>query len=205
VFGGKLRVFRAAYLSLVKFLESSLSLIDEGSVECFVKVLESAYREGRKVFVVGVGRSGLVGRAFAMRLMHLGFSAHVVGETVTPAAREGDVLVAISGSGRSAAVVAVAEVAKRLGVRVVALTSYPDSPLAKLADMVLVVPGRTKVSQEDRWEVRQLMGLHEPLAPLGTQFELVAQVLLDSAISELMARLGKDEEDLREFHANVEV
>ena len=205
MFGGKLRVFRAAYLSLVKFLESSLSLIDEGSVECFVKVLESAYREGRKVFVVGVGRSGLVGRAFAMRLMHLGFSAHVVGETVTPAAREGDVLVAISGSGRSAAVVAVAEVAKRLGVRVVALTSYPDSPLAKLADMVLVVPGRTKVSQEDRWEVRQLMGLHEPLAPLGTQFELVAQVLLDSAISELMARLGKDEEDLREFHANVEV
>lgn len=205
MFGGKLRVFRAAYLSLVKFLESSLSLIDEGSVECFAKVLESAYREGRKVFVVGVGRSGLVGRAFAMRLMHLGFSAYVVGETVTPAAREGDVLVAISGSGRSAAVVAVAEVAKRLGVRVVALTSYPDSPLAKLADMVLVVPGRTKVSQEDRWEVRQLMGLHEPLAPLGTQFELVAQVLLDSVISELMARLGKDEEDLREFHANVEV
>jgi 6-phospho-3-hexuloisomerase len=205
VFGGKLRVFRAAYLSLVKFLESSLSLIDEGSVEYFVEVLESAYKEGRKVFVVGVGRSGLVGRAFAMRLMHLGFSAYVVGETVTPAAREGDVLVAISGSGRSAAVVAVAEVAKRLGVRVVALTSYPDSPLAKLADMVLVVPGRTKVSQEDRWEVRQLMGLHEPLAPLGTQFELVAQVLLDSVISELMARLGKDEEDLREFHANVEV
>ena len=205
MFGGRLRVFRTAYLSLVKFLEGSLSLIDEGSVEYFVKVLESAYREGRKVFVVGVGRSGLVGRAFAMRLMHLGFSAYVVGETVTPAAREGDVLVAISGSGRSAAVVAVAEVAKRLGVRVAALTSYPDSPLAKLADMVVVVPGRTKVSQEDRWEVRQLMGLHEPLAPLGTQFELVAQVLLDSAISELMARLGKDEEDLREFHANVEV
>jgi len=199
------RVFRTAYLSLVKFLESSLGLLDEGSVEGFVKLLESAYREGRKVFVVGVGRSGLVGRTFAMRLMHLGFSAYVVGETVTPAAREGDVLVAISGSGRSAAVVAVAEVAKNLGVRVVALTSYPDSPLAKLADMVLVVPGRTKVSHEDRWEVRQLLGLHEPLAPLGTQFELVAQVLLDSVISELMARLGKDEEDLKEFHANVEV
>ena len=200
-----MRVFRTAYLSLVKFLESSLGLLDEGSVEGFVKLLESAYREDRKVFVVGVGRSGLVGRTFAMRLMHLGFSAYVVGETVTPAAREGDVLVAISGSGRSAAVVAVAEVAKNLGVRVVALTSYPDSPLAKLADMVLVVPGRTKVSHEDRWEVRQLLGLHEPLAPLGTQFELVAQVLLDSVISELMARLGKDEEDLKEFHANVEV
>jgi len=199
------RVFRTAYMSLVKFLEGSLDLLDEGSVEGFVKLLESAYREGRRVFVVGVGRSGLVGRAFAMRLMHLGFSAYVVGETVTPAAGEGDVLVAISGSGRSAAVVAVAEVAKNLGVRVVALTSYPDSALAKLADMVVVIPGRTKVSHEDRWEVRQLLGLHEPLAPLGTQFELVAQVFLDSVVSELMARLGKDEEDLREYHANVEV
>jgi len=192
-------------MSLVKFLEGSLDLLDEGSVEGFVKLLESAYREGRRVFVVGVGRSGLVGRAFAMRLMHLGFSAYVVGETVTPAAGEGDVLVAISGSGRSAAVVAVAEVAKNLGVRVVALTSYPDSALAKLADMVVVIPGRTKVSHEDRWEVRQLLGLHEPLAPLGTQFELVAQVFLDSVVSELMARLGKDEEDLKEYHANVEV
>lgn len=200
-----MRVFRTAYMSLVKFLEGSLDLLDEGSVEGFVKLLESAYREGRRVFVVGVGRSGLVGRAFAMRLMHLGFSAYVVGETVTPAAGEGDVLVAISGSGRSAAVVAVAEVAKNLGVRVVALTSYPDSALAKLADMVVVIPGRTKVSHEDRWEVRQLLGLHEPLAPLGTQFELVAQVFLDSVVSELMARLGKDEEDLREYHANVEV
>jgi len=199
------RVFRTAYMSLVKFLEGSLDLLDEGSVEGFVKLLESAYREGRRVFVVGVGRSGLVGRAFAMRLMHLGFSAYVVGETVTPAAGEGDVLVAISGSGRSAAVVAVAEVAKNLGVRVVALTSYPDSALAKLADMVVVIPGRTKVSHEDRWEVRQLLGLHEPLAPLGTQFELVAQVFLDSVVSELMARLGKDEEDLKEYHANVEV
>jgi len=199
------RIFRTAYMSLVKFLEGSLDLLDEGSVEGFVKLLESAYREGRRVFVVGVGRSGLVGRAFAMRLMHLGFSAYVVGETVTPAAGEGDVLVAISGSGRSAAVVAVAEVAKNLGVRVVALTSYPDSALAKLADMVVVIPGRTKVSHEDRWEVRQLLGLHEPLAPLGTQFELVAQVFLDSVVSELMARLGKDEEDLREYHANVEV
>jgi 6-phospho-3-hexuloisomerase len=140
-----------------------------------------------------------------MRLMHLGFSAYVVGETITPSARAGDVLVAISGSGRTAAVVATAEIAKSLGVKVVALTSYPDSLLAKIADMVVVIPGRTKVSKEDRWEVRQLLGLHEPLAPLGTQFELVSQVVLDSLISELMDRLGLEEEDLKEQHANVEV
>ncbi len=199
-----LRAFKRAYLSLVKFLEASINLISDSELDSLANLLESVYREGRKVFVVGVGRSGLVGRAFAMRLMHLGFSAYVVGETITPSARAGDVLIAISGSGRSAAVVATAEVAKSLGMKVVALTSYPDSPLAKLADMVITIPGRTKVSQEDRWEVRQLLGLHEPLAPLGTQFELVSQVVLDSMISELMYRLGIDEEDMKEQHANVE-
>ena len=200
-----MKVFRRAYLALVKYLEAAASFISDDEVESLVRTLEQVYRDGRRVFVVGVGRSGLVGRAFAMRLMHLGFSAYVVGETVTPAARAGDLLIAISGSGRSAAVVAAAEVAKSLGVKVVALTSYPDSPLSKIADMVVSIPGRTKVSHEDRWEVRQLLGLHEPLAPLGTQFELVAQVVLDSIISELMERLGIDEEDLRELHANVEV
>jgi len=200
-----LRAFKRAYLSLVKFLEASLSLLSDSEIDSLAGLLESVYRDGKRVFVVGVGRSGLVGRAFAMRLMHLGFSAYVVGETITPSARAGDVLVAISGSGRTAAVVATAEVAKSLGVKVVALTSYPDSLLAKIADMVVVIPGRTKVSKEDRWEVRQLLGLHEPLAPLGTQFELVSQVVLDSLISELMDRLGLEEEDLKEQHANVEV
>lgn len=200
-----MKVFKRAYMSLVKYLEAAAGLVSDSEVETLVKMLESVYREGKRVFVVGVGRSGLVGRAFAMRLMHLGFSAYVVGETVTPAARVGDLLIAISGSGRSAVVVAAAEVAKNMGVKVVALTSYPDSSLAKIADMVVTIPGRTKISYEDRWEVRQLLGLHEPLAPLGTQFELVAQVVLDSVISELMSRLGIDEENLREYHANVEV
>ncbi len=200
-----MKVFRRAYLSLVKYLEAALDFISESELETFLKLLESAHRDGRRIFVVGVGRSGLIGRAFAMRLMHLGFHAYVVGETVTPAARAGDVLIAISGSGRSAAVVAAAEIARSLGVKVVALTSYPDSPLAKIADMVVSIPGRTKVSHEDRWEVRQLLGLHEPLAPLGTQFELVAQVVLDSVIFELMSRLGVEEEDMLELHANVEV
>ncbi|MCX8208383.1 MAG: 6-phospho-3-hexuloisomerase [Sulfolobales archaeon] len=200
-----MKVFRRAYHSLVKYLEAASDFISESELEYFVKTLESVYRENKRAFIVGVGRSGLVGRAFAMRLMHLGFSAYVVGETVTPAARAGDLLIAISGSGRSAAVVAAAEVAKSLNMMVVALTSYADSPLAKKADLVVIIPGRTKVSREDRWEVRQLLGLHEPLAPLGTQFEIVAQVVLDSVISELMHRLGVEEEEMKEYHANVEV
>jgi len=88
---------------------------------------------------------------------------------------------------------------------IIAITSYSDSPLAKTADAVVIVPGRTKVARIDDYFARQILGLHEPLAPLGTLFEDTAMVFLDSVVAELMKRLNKTEEDLEKMHANVEV
>ena len=51
-----------------------------------------------KILVAGAGRSGFAVKAFAMRLMHMGFDAYVVNETVTPNIEPGDVLVVGSGS-----------------------------------------------------------------------------------------------------------
>ena len=56
-------------------------------------------QNARRIFVVGAGRSGLALRMSAMRLMHLGFDVHVVGEVTAPAISKGDVLLAASGSG----------------------------------------------------------------------------------------------------------
>jgi 6-phospho-3-hexuloisomerase len=139
-----------------------------------------------------------------MRLMHLGFRSFVLGETITPSIGEGDLLIAISGSGTTSLVVAAAEAAKMMKSRVVAVTSFRDSPLAKLSDLVVNVPGRTKVARMDDYFARQVLGIHEPLAPLGTLFEDTVMVLLDSVIAELMYRLGKTENDLKRMHANVE-
>lgn len=200
-----LKVFRESYAALSKFVISALDLINEDEVGKFIKLLETSYESGKKVLVIGAGRSGLIGRAFAMRLMHLGFNTYVLGETIVPALQPGDVVVAISGSGRTRLVVTAAEVAKSVGARVVAVTTFPDSPLAQIADYVVRVPGRSKISAEDDYNVRQLIGIYEPLAPLGTLFELTAMVTLDAVISELMTRLGKTEEDLRQRHANIEI
>ncbi len=184
---------------------NSTKNIKEFQFEDFINLLLATYNEGRKVLVVGAGRSGLIGRAFAMRLMHLGFNVYVLGDTIVPPLRANDVLVAISGSGRTRLVVTVAEAAKSVNAKVVALTTYINSPLANLADLVVEIPGRTKVSSENDYHLRQLMGIYEPLAPLGTLFELTAMVLLDALIPELMIRLGKTEEDLRRLHANIEI
>jgi len=159
----------------------------------------------KRVFVFGVGRSGLVGKAFAARLAHLKFQVYVVGETITPAVQEGDVFISISGSGETPSVVNSSKSAKLAGAKLVAITSNRESSLGKQADCVLVVEGRTKadVKRKD-YIAEQIMGRHEPLSPLGTLFEDTCQVLLDGVIVELMHKLRKTEDDLARTHANVE-
>jgi Predicted sugar phosphate isomerase involved in capsule formation len=197
--------FKQAYLEIVNFMLRALDSIRLEEIENFVKTIEEIYRANKKILVVGVGRSGLVGRAFAMRLRHLGARSYVVGETITPSVEEGDLLVAISGSGSTQVVVAAAEAAKKMKARVAAVTSYYDSPLGRLADLVVLVPGRTKLASMDDYFARQILGIHEPLSPLGTLFEDTAMVMLDATIAELMKRLGKNESDLAKRHANIEV
>ncbi|ACB39549.1 6-phospho-3-hexuloisomerase [Pyrobaculum neutrophilum] len=197
--------FKQAYLEIANFIIHALDKLKIEEVEAFVKTIEDIYRQNKKILVVGVGRSGLVGRAFAMRLRHLGARSYVLGETITPSVEEGDLLVAISGSGTTQVVVAAAEAAKKMRAKVAAVTSYYDSPLAKTADLVLYVPGRTKLASMDDYFARQILGIHEPLSPLGTLFEDTSMVVLDAVIAELMKRLGKNESDLAKRHANIEV
>ncbi|MBA7605861.1 3-hexulose-6-phosphate isomerase [subsurface metagenome] len=175
--------------------------IDEAEIGRMIDVI-MAVRDD-KILLLGTGRSGFVGRAFALRLMHLGFSVYVSGETITPALSADDLVVVISGSGTTTTVVAQAEVAKSVGSRVVAVTSHLDSPLGRVADEVVLVKGRTKIDQITDYEGRQISGVYDN-APLGTMFELSVMVFLDSVIAALMQRLGIHEIDLRARHANAE-
>jgi 6-phospho-3-hexuloisomerase len=203
--GYVIKVFKESIISIASYIANSVNIIKEYQIEDFLKNLIEIYKEGKKVLVVGAGRSGLIGRAFAMRLMHLGFNVYVLGDTVVPPLRAGDALIAISGSGRTRSVITVAEAAKSVGAKVIALTTYINSPLAKVSDIIVEIPGRTKVSSENDYYTRQLIGIYEPLAPLGTLFELVAMVVLDAVVAELMVQLGKTEEDLKKLHANIEI
>ena len=91
-----------------------------GEIECVVSKVEkeeidrvvNLIRKDRRIFVAGEGRSGFSAKGFAMRLMHLGYTVYVVGETITPALREGDLLVGVYGSGKSISVIDAARKAK---------------------------------------------------------------------------------------------
>ena len=173
----------------------------EEDIANFIEIITTA----DNIFVTGAGRSGLAAKAFAMRLMHLGLSSYVVGETISPAINVGDCILVISGSGETNTIVTAANISKKRGAKVLALTSYPESSLGQIADGIIHVKGRTKVEVDDEnYLRRQIKGNYTSLTPLGTAFELTSLVFLDGLVSELMEAMGKTEEDLKNRHTVLE-
>ncbi len=194
----------AAVEEIISGIEHSIEELSRKEVERFIEFLLKA--KDKKIFIVGMGRSGFVGRAFALRLMNLGFNVYFLGETITPAAGNGDLLIAISGTGATKMVLTASTTAKDIGSTVVAVTSFSESPIGRIADHVVILKGRTKTGwpREEDYLARQLTGEREPLTPLGSIFENNCMVFLDSLIVELMHRLGRTEDDLKQRHATIE-
>ncbi len=182
-----------------------ITIADEISDE-EIEALISEILNANRVYTMGAGRSGLVAKAFAMRLMHLGFTAYVVGETVTPAMKPGDLIIVFSGSGATRTIADIAETAKGIGGRLCLITSKRDSRIARIADCVVIIESqRDKVADESaEFEIRQMMGEHRSFAPLGTIFETAAMVFADAIISRLMEIMSCRPEDLQCRHANIE-
>lgn len=152
---------------ILQEISQVLNKIKEAELVEIVEQINAANR----VFVIGEGRSGFMAKSFAMRLMHLGINSYVIGETITPSIAEGDVLVAISGSGSTHHVVWTAQKARALGVQVIALTTNGDSELARHANRLLVVPAATKF---------RLEGERDSIQPLGSLFDQSAHVIFDT-------------------------
>ena len=96
----------------------------------------------RRIHLVGVGASSLVARDFSYKLMKLGRNvlhdsdSHVQmanAATLGP----GDVLFALSYSGASIETLRIAELARKRGTTVIAVTGLHDNPLSRVADICL--------------------------------------------------------------------
>ena len=132
--------------AILENIEIAEEYLDEKTIDEFEDIIINA----NNVFVTGAGRSGLAAKAFAMRLMHLGLSAYVVGETISPAINKGDCIIAISGYGETNTIVSAAKIAKDRGSDVLAVTSYPESTLGKLAMVTYLL----KEGQNRKWMMK---------------------------------------------------
>jgi 6-phospho-3-hexuloisomerase len=176
--------FRDDLRGVLAEVQDVLARVDPREVEALAEAVLAA----PTVFVTGEGRSGLVARAFAMRLLHLGRRAHVVGETATPSAAAGDLLLALSGSGSTRVTRARAEAARAGGVRLLVVTAAPDSPLAEAAELRLLLPLPAGGSRQ--------FG--------GSLFEQAALLLLDTLVLDLQRRLGESPTSMAARHATLE-
>jgi len=199
-----LKWLKAAAEEIISGASRAIETLDPESVEKLIEMLVNS--KNKKIFVIGMGRSGFVGRSFALRLMNLGLNVYFIGETITPAAEEGDLVIAISGTGETKMVVTASMAAKEIGAKVAAITSYEKSSLGKIADHVVCISGRTKTGwpKEEDYMARQIIGEKESITPLGSMFENNCMIFLDSLVVELMYALKKTEKELKAKHATIE-
>lgn len=149
--------------------------------------------KAQNIFVCGLGRTGLMCQALAMRLMHLGLNAHVVGEITAPAIGRGDLLIACSGSGAKTMVVETARKARAIGARVLAVTASSKAPLTEVADVIIADPSAGH-HMSDRVSSRQFG---------GSLFEQSILVLLDAVVLNLMDVLDQTEQEMNRRHTNL--
>ena len=191
-------------LSMRQIIDHLDEVTDKLDTEA-TKAMLQKIMEGKRIFVMGAGRSGLVAKAFAMRLMHLGFSVYVVGETTTPAVRTSDVVVAISGSGETRSIADLGKIVKDVGSTLITVTSKKESTLGRISDIVVALPGKTKIDSDAGGCLEKNMrGDYRNLPPLGTSFEITSLIFLDSLIAQLITLTGASEAELKSRHTNIE-
>jgi len=157
-----------------------------------IEKIKKFFFNTNRIFVYGAGRSGLVVKAFAIRLVHLGFQTFVIGETITAPVKKGDLVIIISGSGETIPAVMTAEIANRLGAKVVSITAKKNSEIAKFADVTLYIS--SSCNEEER----------KKFAPLGTLFEASVWILLDGLVADLLNSKKETEDIMRSRHATLE-
>ena len=182
---------KATTKTIINEIDYVLEGIKEEEFKKFVEAINSS----KNIFVTGQGRSGLVARTFAMRLTHIGFSCHVVGDTTTPNIDKGDMLIACSSSGTTSITCHIAGLAKRLNALVVVITAHPGSELSNYAGLTVEIPAR----ETDQVIQSQLTSQFR-----STLFEQACLVYLDAVILTLVRLLNRKEGEMTKRHANLE-
>lgn len=178
--------------SLHYIQRKTIDILNNVTTEDIIKI-NNLFFKAKRIFVYGAGRSGLVSKAFAIRLVHLGFQTFVIGETIGAPVKKGDLVFIVTGSGETIPAVMTAEIAKDLGATLIVVTGNEHSHIIKFADISIILTADCTEKERAKF------------APLGTLFEASAWIFLDGIIAELMKNKKETEESMRSRHATLEL
>lgn len=177
--------------TILKELSEPFLSISEEEVNTLINAILSA----KRIFTYACGREGLMLKAFAMRLHHLGFKVHVVGDVTTPAIGPNDLLIAVCGPGYVSTVITIADIAKMAGANVIGITANPKGEISKYCNSIVNIPAQTMVVKAE--EVKSIQ-------PMGAVFEQAQLLLEEYIVVKLVDKLKVSESDMRSRHANLE-
>lgn len=166
----------------------------QGTSEAELNALTEALTQARRIALYGCGREGLMMRALAMRLYHLGLDVQMVGDMACPPLGPGDLFLASSGPGRLATVAALIGQARASGARVACVTAEPAAPDPQAADLVLTIPAQTMARDQ----------ASAALLPMGSIFEGAMFLVFELLVLHLRDRLGESAVSMRARHTNLE-
>ena len=172
-------------------LTDVVNRIDPAQVEALIEFLSKANR----VVLYGVGREGLMMKALAMRLYHMGLDAHVVGDMTTPPVGKGDVLVVSAGPGYFSTVASLMGVARNAGATTICFTAQPEGKVPQSADLAVVLPAQTMA--DDTSDPTSFL-------PMGSLYEGVQYLFFEYLVLLLADDIGMTPEQMRQNHTNLE-
>lgn len=182
------------YLSkIVDELQTFASKVQEEEVK---NVCDEILKANR-IFIAGAGRSGFAARAFANRLLHLGFAVSFVGEPTTPPIKKGDLLLIGSGSGTTGSLVSMVQKAVNQNATIVTITISPENTIGSMSKAYITIPGTTRQLVGDKTE-------NSSIQPIGSVFEQLSWLVYDSLVMMLLEKTNQCFEDLLSRHANLE-
>ena len=166
-------------------LQTTAGLVDIPTAVRVAKAISGA----RHLDVYGVGGSALTALETEARLYRIGISVHAWSE-IHDGLTSGAILdaqcvaIGISNTGRTEETIQMLSVAKAAGAHTVAITANPDSPLARLADEVLIA-----ASPHGYLQPADLSARHCQLFVVDLLYLLVAQLDFDRT-TRLLAASG---------------
>lgn len=177
---------------MIDELSKTLEKLDDTQVE---KAIQSIM-DAKRIFLGGAGRAGLMMKGFAMRLMHMGFECHVIGDATTPSIQRGDLLIIASGKAETKTSSFYVDVAKTTGASSLVITANPDGTVAKKADNVLVLTAP------------QFRGDPDPercsVQPMGNRFEQSALLVTDYIVKLIKEKENIDIQVMYRNHSTLE-
>jgi 6-phospho-3-hexuloisomerase len=173
-------------------MKAAAAGVDPAALAGMVDELAAA----KRVVCYGVGREGLMMRALAMRLYHMGLDAHVVGDMSCPPVGAGDLLVVSAGPGDFSTVRGLMGVARRDGARLACVTAQAGAALPAASDRVLVIPAQTMANDTGPAVASVL--------PMGSLFEGAQYLVFEILILMLRDRMGVAPDAMRARHTNLE-